>query len=143
MLNLFWFIRALLFIYSFTYTFVQLIICIFVLSFIMYPSTHIFVYSFIGVFNPSLIQVFIPLLICELIHLIAVSHREHLVATSLAAGVRPDFLPPEGTHRLQAGLHSLKLRSIFSTLQIKWVLTESSKVRQTAGRNAEAGSSVF
>lgn len=93
MLNLFWFIHALLFIYSFTYTFVQLIICIFVLSFIMYSSTHIFVYSFIGVFNPSLIQVFIPLLICALIHLIKVSPREHWVAPTLAAGSEARLSP--------------------------------------------------
>lgn len=96
----------------------------------MYSSTHIFVYAFIGMFNPSLIQVFIPLLICALTHVITVPRRELSEAPTLAAGSEAR-LSPTGRHsQAEAGLRSLKLRPIFPTLQIKWVLTES--LRQEA-----------
>lgn len=92
----------------------------------------------------SLILVFTLLFICVFLHLATVSLHEHLVAPTLA--IRSEgqtFSPPRGAHRPQAGLPSLGLRPIFPSLQIKWVLAGSSKVTQAAGREAEAGTSVF
>lgn len=53
---------------------------LFVHSFIMSSSMPIFIYSFTCEFNPSLIQMFIPLSICAFIPLTSLSLHEHLVA---------------------------------------------------------------
>lgn len=61
---------------------------------------HIFIYSFICVFKPSLTQVFIPLWICVFSHLITLPLQEHLVAPTVATGDEGQALsPPGGTHR--------------------------------------------
>lgn len=61
-----------------------------------------------------------------------------LVTPTLAIGGEGQTLP----NSRYSGLSSLKLRPIFLTLQIQWVLRGSPKVTQTVDRKAEVGNLI-
>ena len=62
-----------------------------------------------------------------------------MVAPTLATEGEGQIVPT----RRYSGLPSLRLRPIFPTLQIQWVLRGLPKATQTVGRKAEVGSLGF
>ena len=62
-----------------------------------------------------------------------------MVVPTLTTGGEGQTLP----NSRYSGLSSLKLRPIFLTLQIQWVLRGSPKVTQTVDRKAEVGNLGF
>ena len=118
--------------------------CIFVHPFIFYLLTHLYVDAFICVCKPLLIQVWVLLLVCGFI--LSLSPHEHSVAPAVTMEAKARPSPHRGgAHRPQAGLLSLKSRPISLFCQSNGLPGGGgpSRVFQTVGRKAKAGSSVF